>query len=205
MKKIGTIIALLAGVLLGGQALAQAPGQSYFGASVGSVWTDGGSPYTINIVNEDTSVGFKAFAGNMLWNKFGLEVGYYNLGKYETDFTGSGQPFMEAETSAISVNGVYTTPLGPGYAFHAKAGLAFTLYEASCRDAAVCAASDPVMVNTKNYGVSGMLGIGISANLAQDVALRIDFEHIGSVQGAVGNTNFKDGYDFFSVGLQFAF
>lgn len=205
MKKIGTIIALLAGVLLGGQALAQAPGQSYFGASVGSVWTDGGSPYTINIVNEDTSVGFKAFAGNMLWNKFGLEVGYYNLGKYETDFTGSGQPFMEAETSAISVNGVYTTPLGPGYAFHAKAGLAFTLYEASCRDAAVCAASDPVMVNTKNYGVSGMLGIGVSANLAKDVALRIDFEHIGSVQGAVGNTNFKDGYDFFSVGLQFAF
>jgi len=119
MKKIGTIIALLAGVLLGGQALAQAPGQSYFGASVGSVWTDGGSPYTINIVNEDTSVGFKAFAGNMLWNKFGLEVGYYNLGKYETDFTGSGKPFMEAETSAISVNGVYTTPLGPGsYMLH---------------------------------------------------------------------------------------
>ena len=205
MKKIGTIIALLAGVLLGGQAYAQAPGQSYFGASFGSVWTDGGSPYGLNVVNEDTSAGFKAFAGSMLWNKLGLEVGYYNLGTYETVFTGSGQPFMEAETSAVTVNGVYTTPLGPGYAFHAKVGLAFTLYEASCRDAAVCAASDPVTVNTKNHGVSGMLGIGISANLAKDVALRMDFEHIGSVQQAVGNTDFKDGYDFFSVGIQFTF
>jgi len=205
MKKIGTIVALLAGVLLGGQAFAQAPGQSYFGASFGSVWTDGGSPYTINVVNEDISAGFKAFAGNMLWNKFGLEVGYYNLGTYETDFTGSGQTFMEAETSAFTVNGVYTTPLGPGYAFHAKAGLAFTLYEASCRDAAVCAASTPVTVNTKFHGVSGMLGIGISANLAKDVAVRIDYEHFGSVHQAVGNTEFKDGYDFLSVGLQFTF
>lgn len=205
MKKFGTVVALLAGVLLGGQAYAQAPGQSYFGASYGAVWTDGGSPYGLNVLNEDTSAGFKAFAGNMLWNSVGLEVGYYNLGTYETIFTGSGQPFMEAETSAITVNGVYTTPLGPGYAFHAKAGLAFTLYETSCRDAVVCANSDPVMVNTRKRGVSGMLGIGISANLAKDVALRIDFEHIGSVQEAVGTTEFKDGYDFFSVGIQFNF
>jgi hypothetical protein len=205
MKKIGTIVALLAGVLLGGQAFAQAPGQSYFGASYGAVWTDGGSPYSVNVLNEDTSAGFKVFAGNMLWNKFGLEVGYYNLGKYETVFTGTNQPFMEAETSAITVNGVYTTPLGPGYAFHAKAGVAFTLYEASCRDAAVCAVSDPVMLNTKTRGVSGMLGIGISANLAKDLALRVDFEHVGSVHEAVGATEFKDGYDFFSVGLQFTF
>lgn len=205
MKTIGTIIALLAGVLLGGQAFAQAPGQSYFGASFGSVWTDGGSPYSINVVNEETSTAFKAVAGNMLWNQVGLEVGYYNLGTYETVFTGTNQPFMEAETSAFTVNGVYTTPLGPGYAFHAKAGLAFTLYEASCRDAAVCATSTPVMVNTKNRGVSGMLGIGISANLAKDVAVRVDFEHIGSVHEAVGSTDFKDGYDFLSVGLQFNF
>lgn len=205
MKKIGTIIAVLAGALLGSPAYAQAPGQSYFGASYGSVWTDGGSPYTINVLNEDTSAGFKAFAGSMLWNNLGLELGYYNLGKYETVFTGSGQPFMEAETSAITVNGVYVTPLGPGYSFHAKVGLAFTQYEASCRDAAVCAVSDPVMVNTRQRGVSGMLGIGISANLAKDVAVRIDFEHIGSVKEAVGTTDFKDGYDFFSVGIQFNF
>ena len=205
MKKIGTTIALLAGVLLGSQALAQAPGQSYFGASFGSVWTEGGSPYTVNVVNEDTVAGFKAFAGSMLWNEFGLELGYYNLGTYETVFTGTNRPFMEAETSAFTINGVYTTPLGPGYAFHAKAGLAFTLYEASCRDAAICATSNPVMVNTKNRGVSGMLGIGISANLAKDLAVRVDFEHIGSVHQAVGNTDFKDGYDFLSVGLQFTF
>ena len=205
MKKLGTIIALFAGMLLGGQAFAQAPGQSYFGASFGSVWSDGGSPYTLNVVNEDTVAGFKAFAGSMLWNEFGLELGYYNLGTYETELASSGQPFMEAETSAFTVNGVYTTPLGPGYAFHAKAGLAFTLYETSCRDAAVCAASTPVMVNTKTRGVSGMLGIGISANLAKDVAVRVDFEHIGSVHEAVGSTEFKDGYDFLSVGLQFTF
>jgi hypothetical protein len=205
MKKIGTIIALLAGVLLGGQAFAQAPGQSYFGASFGSVWTDGGSPYTSNVVNEDTSVGFKAFAGNMLWGNWGLELGYYNLGEYDADVASTGLRLMTAETSAVAVNGVYATPLGPGYSFHAKAGLAFTLYEVTCRTASSCAASFPVTINTKTYGVSGMLGIGISANLAQDVALRIDFEHIGTVQEAVGNFNFKDGYDFFSVGLQFTF
>lgn len=205
MKKIGTIIALLAGVLLGGQAFAQAPGQSYFGASFGSVWTDGGSPYTINVLNEDVSAGFKAFAGNMLWGNWGLELGYYNLGEYDTDVASTGLRLMTAETSAVAVNGVYATPLGPGYSFHAKAGLAFTLHEVTCRTASSCAASIPVTVNTKNRGVSGMLGIGISANLAKDVALRIDFEHIGSVHEAVGNTEFKDGYDFLSVGIQFTF
>jgi hypothetical protein len=202
MKNIGTIIAVLAGVLLGGQAYAQAPGQAYFGGSFGSVWTDGASPY-VNTFDDDSAAGGKIFAGNMLWNKVGLEVGYYYLGEYDVSF--GGTRFGQSETSAVAVNVVYATPLGVGYMFHAKAGLAFTQYLMSCRDAAICAASDPQLVNTTKRGTSGMLGIGVSASLAQDVALRIDFEHIGSVQEAVGTTNYKDGYDLFSVGIQFTF
>jgi hypothetical protein len=205
MKKFGMLCALLAGALLAAQAQAQQPGQTYFGVGVGSVWTDGASPYTVNVRDEDTSAGLKLYGGKM-WGKFGMELGFYHLGEYDVIWTGNGLPFAESKAAAIAVSGVYATPVGAGYSFHAKLGLAFTQFETTCLDAAVCAASNPVLVNTKKRGMSGLIGVGMGAQFSQNVAARVDYEHFGSVHQAVSATReYKDAYDMLSVSLQFSF
>lgn len=197
MKRTAILIAALAGALLAPYAQAQQPGQAYVGVGYGAVWTDGASPFT-NTVDEDTEGGGKIYAGRM-WNRFGLEVGYYNLGKYDVSF--GGAKIAETETTAIAVSGVMATPLGGGFSFHAKLGLAFTQHEIECPG--VCVASSPQLINTKKRGTSGLLGVGLGAQLSGSVLVRVDYEHIGNVHHAVGSFEYRDAYDMLSVNLQF--
>lgn len=199
MKKFGMLCALLAGALVAAQAQAQQPGQTYFGLGVGSVWTDGASPYT-NTADEDTSAGFKVYGGKM-WSNWGMELGLYGLGKYDVAFAGA--KIAESETFAAAISGVYATPLGAGYSFHAKLGIAFTQHEITCNGP--CVVSNPQLADTKKRGLSGLWGIGVGAQFSQNVMTRVDFEHFGSVHQAVGAEEYKDAYDMISVSLQFGF
>lgn len=199
MKRFGMLCALLAGALLAAQAQAQQPGQTYFGVGVGSVWTDGASPYA-NTADEDTSAGFKVYGGRM-WGAYGMELGLYGLGKYDVDFNNA--KIAESETFAATISGVYATALGAGYSFHAKLGLAFTQHEITCNGA--CVVSSPQLADTKKRGLSGLIGIGFGAQFSQNVMTRVDYEHFGSVHQAVGTEEYKDAYDMLSVSLQFSF
>lgn len=200
MKKTAILIAALAGTLLAFQVQAQSPGQTYFGIGYGAVWTDGASPYT-NTIDEDNVGGAKIYGGSM-WNNFGLEVGLYSLGKYDVKFAGA--KIADTSTMAAAVSGVMATPLGGGFSFHGKLGLAFTQAEFSCRGAP-CATQFPVGTNTTSRGISGLLGLGIGAMLAQDVMLRVDYEHFGNVHHQIGTTKYNDSYDILSVNVQFNF
>lgn len=199
MKRFGMLCALLAGALLAGQAQAQAPGQTYFGVGYGAVWTDGASPYG-NTIDDDTAAGAKIYGGKM-WSHFGMEVGLYGLGKYDVNF--GGAKIAESSAAAIAVSGVLAVPITTAYSFHAKLGLAFTQYEIECEGA--CVPASPTLVNTKRRGTSGLLGVGFGAKMGQNVAVRVDWEHFGSLHQATGSFEYKDSYDMFSVSLQFAF
>lgn len=199
MTRTAILIAALAGALLASHAQAQEPGQSYFGIGYGAVWTDGASPYG-NTLDEDAAGGFKVYGGSMSGH-FGIEVGLYNLGKYDVNF--GGAKIAETETAAVAVSGVMATPLGGGYSFHAKLGLAFTQAEVSC--ISLCGTGNPVLADTKKRGTSGLLGIGLGARLGQNVLARIDYEHFGSVHHQISTTEYIDGYDMFSVSVQFNF
>lgn len=199
MKRFGMLCALLAGALLASQAQAQQPGQAYFGVGVGSVWTDGASPYG-DTQDDDTAVGFKVYAGKM-WSNLGMELGLYGLGKYDVAF--GGAKIAESKTHAVAISGVYATPIAAGYAFHAKLGLAFTQFEIDCLS--LCGTGTPALDDTKKRGMSGLIGVGMSAQFSQDVAVRVDFEHFGGVHQAIGNFEYKDAYDMLSVNLQFSF
>lgn len=199
MKRTAILIAVLAGTLLASQARAQEPGQGYFGVGYGAVWTDGASPYG-NTFDEDTVGGAKIYGGSM-WDRFGLELGFYSLGKYDVDF--GGAKIADTRTMALAVSGVLATPLGGGFSFHGKLGLAFTQSEISCNGA--CVAATPTLVNTTTRGTSGLLGLGIGAKLGQNVLVRADFEHFGNVHHQIGTFEYTDGYDIFSVSVQFNF
>jgi hypothetical protein len=199
VKKTAILIAALAGILLASHAQAQEPGQGYFGASYGAVWSDGASPYG-NTLDDGKSGGFKFYGGSM-WDRFGLEVGYYDLGTYDVKF--GAAKIAETKTSAIAVSGVLATPLGGGYSIHGKLGLAFTQAAFSC--IALCGTGSPVLADTKKRGTSGLLGLGIGAKLGQDVMMRIDFEHFGNVHHQISTTAYNDAYDILSVSVQFNF
>lgn len=197
MKRTAILFAALAGLILSAQAQAQAPGKGfYMGLGYGTVWSNGGSFYT-NTVNENTSAGGKLYAGYMSNDNWGMELGLHNLGKYEVLLAGAKTD--EFQTTAISVSGVYTQPLFDwGYNFNIRLGLAFTNSEYDCLQ--LCIFND-----TKTRGVSGTIGVGVGAKLSDNLSMRVDFDHFGSVKHAVGPNEYNDSYDVLSVSLQALF
>lgn len=192
MKRTAFLIAALTGVLLAPQAQAQQSGPGgYVGIGVGSVWSDGGTFFS-NTINEDTVAGGKVFVGFMTDANWGMEIGLHHLGRFDVFLLGTKTD--EFTTTAVSVAGVYTTPLGAGYSFTGRLGLAFTNVEYDCLQ--ICNAT---VFDAKKRGTSGMWGLGVGARLAQNFQMRVDFEHFGSVQHQVGDTGYKDSYDVFSV------
>ncbi|MEX0638385.1 MAG: outer membrane beta-barrel protein [Burkholderiales bacterium] len=199
MKRTAILIAALAGALLVSHAQAQEPGQVYFGIGYGSATTDGASPYG-DTLDEDTAGGFKVYGGSMR-EHFGIEVGFYNLGKYDVNL--GGAKIAETKTAAVAVSGVLATPLGGGYSFHAKLGLAFTQAEFTC--ISLCGTGNPVLADTEKRGISGLLGVGLGARLGRNVLVRIDYEHFGNVHHQISTTEYTDAYDLLSFSLQFNF
>lgn len=200
MRRTAILIAALTGVLFAPHALSQEIGQSYFGVGYGAVWSDSASPYA-NTLDDGTAAGGKIYGGKM-GDRFGIELGLYSLGKFDVNLLGA--KLAETATTAVAVSGVMATPLGGGYSFHAKLGLAFTQAEFTC-SGAQCATQSPVGVNTKKRGTSGVFGLGVGAKLSQGVLVRVDFEHFGNVHHQISNTEYGDGYDMMSVSLQFNF
>ncbi|MDH3319809.1 MAG: porin family protein [Betaproteobacteria bacterium] len=201
MKRTAILIAALAGILAGSQAYAQSPG-FYLGVSGGAATTDATSDLaalTLGVHDDKTPNAYKVYAGRM-WNDYGIELGYYNLGNYKF-LNGFGGPVQdELQTSAIAVSGVFAKPLGQGYFFSAKVGVAFTLAEYDCK--LNCGGT---FIDTQRRGNSGLLGIGVGWQAASALSLRMEYEHIGAVQHAVSSIRFRNAYDLFSIGLQLQF
>jgi len=201
MKRLGMLCALVAGASLALPALAQNT-STYIGASGAAVWSD--APRSLegltgSIHDESIPNGGKIYGGRM-WDRLGVEVGFYYLGEYELDNAG-GAVQDKLRTSAIAVSGVYAVPMGAGYSFNAKLGLAFTSAKYDC----VLNCGAP-FVDTTRRGTSGLLGIGFGwRSPGSGWSLHMDFEHIGSVEHAVSNIKFKDAYDMFSVGARLNF
>ena len=142
--------------------------------------------------------GGKIYVGFMTNANWGTEIALHHLGTFDAFLAGVKTDQWKA--TAVSVAGVYTTPLGAGYSFNGRLGLAFTNVEYDCLQ--ICSAT---VFDNKKRGISGMFGLGLGASLTQNLQMRVDFEHIGSVHHAVGNTEYKDAYDVFSVSLVFLY
>ena len=203
VKIAATMIAALVGMLAGFHAHAQSS-TAYMGASVGAVWTDAANSVASisgGVHDEGVPNGFKVFGGRIRDN-FGIEFAYYNLGKYDIVTAGTGALLDQLETRALAVSGVYSAPLGQGYNFIAKLGIAFTEAQYDCRTG--CGVAP--FIDTKRRGNAGLIGLGITSQVSTNVALRMEFEHIGSIRHAMSNTVFfNDGYDMFSVGFHLTF
>ncbi|MDH4093917.1 MAG: outer membrane beta-barrel protein [Betaproteobacteria bacterium] len=197
------LTAALAAALAALPARAQeAPGRFYMGISGAAVTSDASrsmESITGGVYDESTPNGGKVYAGYLRGN-WGLEFGYYYLGKYEIENAG-GQVQDVLETSAIVVAGVYQVEMWRGFDFVARAGVAFTNAQYDCK----LSCGTMPFVDTETKDLSGMWGIGLNMRMTQSLSLLLEYEHIGSVHHNVGNIEFQDGYYLYSVGARLTF
>lgn len=85
----------------------------------------------------------------------------------------------------------------------AKVGLAFTEAKHSC--VSLCGTGTPSNVDTKARGLSGLIGLGVGMRMSEDLEIRVDLDHFGSVHHKVDLTKFTTGYDVMSVSLKITF
>ncbi len=204
MKQATFLVALFAGAFLAAQAQAQmAPMRAsggYAGAGVMTVHTDNAKEFanTFGGTGDDTATGLKVYAGYLWPSRFGIEVGYYDLGSYEVK--NAGAKTDEFAVNAFTVSAVFATPIGRNFDFNAKLGIAFSNADYTCFT--LCGGN---FVNTSKSGTAGLLGAGVGWRIAPNFSLRADYEWFGGVKHAVGALEVDYGYGALSLSAQLKF
>lgn len=205
MRKFLLLVAAC-GAGLAAPAQAQMQG-GYFGVGALSAFTDNARDFALasGATGADRSAsGFKVFGGYLWQNRFGIEGGYYNLGRYEV--TSGGVKSDDFSISAFAVSGVIAAPLGSALLITGKLGLAFTTAKYRCFQ--FCGFNPNLgidLVDTKDTGVSGLLGAGLGWRISRNFNLRADFEYFSEVSHAVGLLDASYGYSAFSLSGQLDF
>lgn len=204
MKKLAVFAALLAGALLAVQAHAQARATGgYFGAGAMQVSTDNATDFAALAIgfgaDADTTVtSFKVYGGYLWPARFGIEVGWYDLGSYDVHTFGVKSD--EFRTGALAFSGTYSLPLNPSAEVLFKFGLAFTEVDYRCYSA--CGWP---YINTSHSDVSPLMGIGIGWRIAPSFSVRADWEYFGLVTHSVGGLLAEYDYSAVSIAGQFHF
>lgn len=202
MRKILPLLAAIAAACLIAPAQAQSTG-AYIGVGVMSVSTDNARDFAAAVNGpggsaDDSANGLKIYGGYLWPSRFGVEAGYYDLGKY--DVRAFGAETDEFEVSAFSISGVYALPMGANFDLNLKLGLAFTKVDYTCM-----AGCGFPFVSTSKSGTSGLLGAGVGWNVVPNFSLRADFEYFSAVPHAAGGQEAEYGYSAFSLSGQVRF
>jgi len=204
MNRSAFAAALLAGALVAAPAHAQSkgPGGAYIGLGVMQTYTDNATAFAWTYVPggdaDSSATGTKVYGGYTFPNRFGIEVGYYDLGTY--DVRTFGVKSDEFSTTALAFSGTYGMPINPKVDLLFKLGIAFT--EAQYRCFSACGWP---FVDTKHSDIAGLLGIGLAWRLAPSFSVRADYEYFGGVVHAVGSLQGEYGYSAVSIAGQFHF
>jgi hypothetical protein len=173
---------------------------AYAGVGVMSVTTDNASEFAaVNATSgERTANGLKVYGGYLWPSRFGVEVGYYDLGSYDV-FTG-GTKTDEFSTTATAVSAVFAMPFANQFAFNAKLGLAFTSVDYTC--ISLCTSS---IFSSSKSGVAGLFGAGVGWRPAQNFTLRADVEVFADILHRAGVNEAYYPYSTLSVSGQVNF
>lgn len=199
MRKAALGFCVLAGACLSGAAHAQMQG-GFFGAGVLKANTDNAREFaaaTFADSADKSADGFKVYGG-YLWNQFGIEGGYYDLGTYDVNFGGAKSD--DFSVSAFTIAGVLALRMTNALTFNAKAGLAFTSVDYRCFQA--CGGN---FVDTSDSDVAGVFGAGLAWRVTRNFTLRADYESIGNISHSVGLLEESFPYTVLSISAQINF
>lgn len=204
MKKTALLLTLVAGAVLASHAHAQMSpvrtSGAYAGVGVMNVWTDNARDFAFTYATsgDGSANGFKIYGGYVWPSRFGIEVGYYDLGSYDVR-TGTAKS-DEFKTNAMAVSGVYAAPFAPNFDFNAKLGIAFTNVDYTC-----VSGCGGIFVNTSKSGVAGVFGAGVGWRVTPNFSLRADYEVVGGVMHSVGGLEADYDYSALSLSAQVRF
>jgi OOP family OmpA-OmpF porin len=155
-------------------------------------------PNETNIVNklDDSSTGWKLFAGKQLNENWAIEGAYTSLGKFSFDATITSNfnapEYGEAKPDCWSLSGVGTIPMGNNFSLFGKAGL--------CRwDDHAYAQEAGVVYPEYTSGTSLTYGVGGKYDFTDNIGVRAEWERFEKV---VHN---RTSVDLLSVSLQYGF
>ena len=163
--------------------------------------------------SNDTSTGWKLFAGYQLNEHLALEAGYVDLGNFKISASGNfaGPPLPPGPGTAsgsdkatgFSLDAVGTLPINEQFGLIGRIGIfAWTLDASS--SAAQTGAVNPLSVSTsdKPSGTSLDFGVGVKYDFNRDVGVRAEFQRFQSI----GNDNTgKSDIDLISASLLYRF
>lgn len=186
MKKI--IFALIAAATAMGSAQAAGP---YVG--VGAAMADhNGVPGTTNSSADGYKASGKIFGGYDIDQTWGVEAGYTDVRKSNSNYTLNGLPgHAESDGNSFYVAGKATAPINDQVAVYGKLG-------AARNKSTLTSSTDPVLnrseSKTEAYGA-----VGVQYNLNQKVALTAEYERYGKKK------DFGAKPDTFTIAAKYAF
>ena len=204
MRKAAFFVALLASALLAAQAHAQARGTGgYFGAGAMQVYTDNATEFAYFAIPaggsaDSSATGFKIFGGYVWPSRFGVEVGYYDLGTYSA-YTFSTKS-DEFKSSALAFSGTFSMPINPSVDVLLKLGFAYSDVDYRCF--AFCGGN---FVDTSHTDIAALMGIGLDWRIAANFSVRADWEYFGGVIHYTGGLMGEYSYSAVSIAGQFRF
>jgi OOP family OmpA-OmpF porin len=211
IKAVGALS--LAGFAALNGAVAVADDQPNWYGGLGLGWTkaridDGritrgfaGSGLTVDSISDDENgFGYKVFAGRQFNQYFGVEGGYFNLGKfgYTANTTPAGSEQGSIKLQGLNLDAVGTLPVTDKFSVLGRVGVTYLQSRDSFTGAGAVTVSDS---NPKKNDVNYKFGVGVQYAFTDALAMRGEVERY-RVNDAVGN---RGDVDMLSVGLIYRF
>ena len=201
MKKLACSLFIALG-LFAGTATADERPNFYFGVTGGvtnSDVTEKGFTYSSTTKNERSTSGIKLFAGYS-WGVFGIELGQYDLGKYNIEGIANSQPSAdEYGVKAFTLSGAAAFPLDRNWDFTTKLGIASGTVTYQC--VKNCAG----ISNQTTNSIGAIFGLGLRWKISRNLAARLDWESIGGLTSKFGSYEEKVTTGLFSAGIEARF
>lgn len=195
------------GSLAAAPALAQEPGFFYGGVSAGTARSSvdeaavaagvlGGAAVT-GITSDETDTGYKLFGGYQFNRNFGMEAGYYDLGKSTFSATAPGGAFNnDTRMRGLNLDLVGTLPLSERFSLLGRVGVAMGRTRATFTGAGAAAVAD-----RNDNKANAKVGLGVQYELTRAMWIRGEVERYRVNNGVNGRTN----VNLYTVGLVFPF
>ena len=185
-------------ILLAVASLVAAPAAAqgfYVGAHFGEATYKGSCDDVSTCDNSDTA--WRVLGGYQFNQNFAIEAGYADLGEISgRDNTGFGTGTATAQATAMDVVAVVMLPLANRFGLYGKAGI----YRAEVDTHVSLPGLGSDSASESNNGFT--FGAGVSFSLAQNIALRGEWQRYREVGG---DETGEDDIDVLSVGVVFRF
>jgi OOP family OmpA-OmpF porin len=160
-----------------------------------------GQGFSTTSINDDNrSNGYKIFGGYQINNTFGVEGGYFDLGKFGFRATTlpTGTLTGDIRLKGLNLDLVGTVPITDRFSAFGRAGLNYARASDSFTGTGAVQVLNP---NPSKSGVNPKLGVGLQYAFTESLAMRAEAERY-RVHDAVGN---KGDINLFSIGLIYRF